>query len=594
MDYRRLFELFSYQEFRFPQKVALAQKKGLKWESYSTGECIAQINRVSAGLLELGLKKGDKVAIYAHLGSPKWNFLDLGMQQIGLVVVPIHSTVSEEHLLHILTEADIQLCVASKRELFQKVDRIRQQAPALKHLFTIEQLPDLSGWDDLVLEPTEKHHESFQTIRAGIHEDDLATIIYTSGTTGIPKGVMLSHKNLISNIKSTIALVPISCDKRVLSYLPLSHVFERMVVYAYMAVGASVYYPQENRALPEQLRAIRPHYFTTVPKSLEDIYGYISGKSRQRGLWWRPLNKWAISVGEKYNDRVRMSFLYWIKLLVANLLIFGYWRRLLGGKVEGIICGAAALPLKIGKVFSAAGIEIREGYGLTETSPVIAMNRFEPGGYRFGTVGIPIPGVEVKIDTINGGEEGEILVKGPGVMIGYFKQEKLTKEAFDEEGWFRTGDLGKWVHKRFLEITGRKKALFKTTSGRYIAPEPLENILKNSDFVNDAIVAGANKPMVVAILYPDFKELKDWCEINKVHWTSPQFMIYNPRVQKLFQQELDNINERLPHYMQIKKFLLIYKPWLVESGELTATFKPIREKIKEQYAKELEKLYLKP
>jgi long-chain acyl-CoA synthetase len=594
MDYRRLFELFSYQEFRFPQKVALAQKKGLKWDAYSTKECIAQINRVSAGLLELGLKKGDKAAIYAHIGSPKWNFLDLGMQQIGLVVVPIHSTVSEEHLLHILTEADIQLCVASKRELFQKADRVRPQAPELKHLFTMEQLPDLPGWQDLILEPTDKHFESFQTIRAGIHEDDLATIIYTSGTTGIPKGVMLSHKNLISNIKSTIALVPVNCDKRVLSYLPLSHVFERMVTYAYMAVGASVYYPQENRALPEQLRAVRPHYFTTVPKSLEDIYGYISNKSRKRGLWWRPLNKWAVSVGEKYNDRVRMSFLYWLKLLVANLLVFGYWRRLLGGKVEGIICGAAALPVKIGKVFSAAGVEIREGYGLTETSPVIAMNRFEPGGYRFGTVGIPIPGVEVKIDQINGEEEGEVLVKGPNVMLGYFKQEKATQEAFDEEGWLKTGDLGKWVHKRFLKITGRKKDLFKTTSGRYIAPEPLENVLKNSDFVNDAIVAGANKPMVVAILYPDFKELKDWCEMNRVHWTSPQFMVYNPRVQKLFQQELDGINEKLPHYMQIKKFLLIYKPWSIESGELTPTFKPIREKIKQQYAKELEKLYLKP
>lgn len=593
MDYRRLFELFPYQEFRFPQKIALAQKKGVKWESYSTRDCIAQINKVSAGLLELGLKKGDKAAIYAHIGSPKWNFLDLGMQQIGVVVVPIHSTVSEEHLFHILNEAEIQLCCVSKRELFRMVDQIRARVPHLQKVFTMEQLPDIPGWTDLVVEPSEKHYESFQTIRAGIHEDDLATIIYTSGTTGLPKGVMLSHKNLISNIKSTIALVPINCDKRVLSYLPLSHVFERMVTYAYIAVGASIYYPRENQALPEQLRVLRPQYFTTVPKSLEEIYGYISNKSRRRGLWWRALNKWAIGIGEKYNDRVKMSFVYWLKLLVANLLVFWYWRRLLGGRVEGIICGAAALPVKIGKVFSAAGIEIREGYGLTETSPVVAMNRFEPGGYRFGTVGIPIPGVEVKIDQENEGEEGEILVKGPNIMMGYYKKEPFTKEVMDD-GWLRTGDLGKFVHKRFLKITGRKKALFKTTSGRYIAPEPLENILKNSDFVNDAIVAGANKPMVVAIIYPDFKELKDWCELNNVHWTSPQFMIYNPRVLKLFRQELDQINEKLPNYMQLKKFLLIYKPWSIDSGELTPTYKPIREKIKQHYAKELEKLYLKP
>ena len=594
MDYRRLFELFPYQEFRFPQKVALAQKKGLNWEYYSTQECIALMNRVSAGLLELGFKKGDKAAIYAHIGSPKWNFIDLGMQQIGVVVVPIHSTVSEEHLLHILTEAEIRLCLVSRRELFQKVAKLSEQTPQLKKIFTMEQLPDIPGWDDLVVEPSEKHYEAFQNIRASIHEDDLATIVYTSGTTGIPKGVMLSHKNLISNIKSTIALVPVNCDKRVMSYLPLSHVFERMVTYAYMAVGASIYYPQENRALHEQLRALKPQYFTTVPKSLEDIYGDISSKSRKRGLWWRSLNKWAISVGEKYNDRVRMSFFYWLKLVVANLLVFWYWRRQLGGKVEGIISGAAALPVKIGKVFSAAGIEIREGYGLTESSPVITMNRFEPGGYRFGTVGIPIPGVEVKIDQEDENGEGEILVKGPNIMLGYYQQEEATKETFNEEGWLKTGDLGKFVHKRFLKITGRKKALFKTTSGRYIAPEPLENLLKNSDFVTDVIVAGANKPIVVAILYPDFKELEDWCELNNVHWTSPQFMIYNPRVLNLYQQELDRINKDLPSYMHLKKFLLIYKPWSVESGELTPTFKPVREKIKHLYAKELEKLYLKP
>lgn len=594
MDYRRLFELFSYQEARFPQKVALAQKKGLRWRTYSTQECLAQINRVSAGLLELGLKKGDKAAIFAHIGSPRWNFIDLGMQQIGVVVVPIHSTLSDKHLLHILAEAEVQYCFVSKRELYEKVQKLEGQTPRLKKIFTMEQLPDLPGWEDLVIQPTEKHYEAFQTIRAGIHEDDLATIIYTSGTTGQPKGVMLSHKNLVANIKSTIALVPINCDKRVMSYLPLSHIFERMVTYAYIAVGASIYYPQENRALHEQLRLLRPQYFTTVPRSLEDLYSHISAKIIKRGLWWKALNNWAIRVGERYDDRRRKPFLYWLKLMLANMLVFWYWRRQLGGKVEGIISGAAALPVKIGKVFSAAGIEIREGYGLTETAPVISMNRFEPGGYRFGTVGIPIPGVEVKIGPRENDQDGEILVKGPNVMLGYFKQEEATQEAFDEDQWFKTGDLGRFVHKRFLQITGRRKALFKTTSGRYIAPEPLEMSLKNSDFINDAIVTGANKPFVVAILYPNFQQLKDWCDINEVHWTSPQFMIYNPRVEKLFQEEIDKINKEWSNYMQIKKFLMIYEPWTIASGAMTPTFKPVREKIRKQYSKELEKLYLKP
>ncbi len=594
MDYRRLFELFPYQQVRFPQKIALAQKKGLKWDSYSTEESIQQINRVSAGLLDLGLKKGDKAAIYAHIGSPRWNFIDLGMQQIGVIVVPIHSTVTDEHLLHILKEAEIKYCFVSKRELYDNVQKLEKRTPEMKKIFTMDQLPDLPGWNDLVVEPTEKHYEVFQTLRAAIHEDDLATIIYTSGTTGLPKGVMLSHKNLVTNIKATIALVPINCDKRVLSYLPLSHIFERMVTYAYIAVGATIYYPQENRSLQEQLKILKPQYFTTVPKSLEDIYGYISSKSRKRGLWWRVLNKWAIRIGERYNDRVRMPPVYWIKLVLANILVFWYWRRQLGGKLEGIMSGAAALPIKIGKVFSAAGIEIREGYGLTETSPVVSMNRFEPGGYRFGTVGIPIPGVEVKIDKKEEEDEGEILVKGPNIMLGYYKQEDLSKKAFQEGGWFKTGDIGKFVHKRFLKITGRKKALFKTNSGRYIAPEPLETYLKNSDFIDDTIIGGANKPFVTAIIYPDFKELQDWSEQNKVHWTSPQFMIYNPRIQKLFHQELDRLNEKLPKFMQVKKFILTYQPWTIESGEMTPTFKPIREKIKENYSKELEKLYLKP
>ena len=493
------------------------------------------------------------------------------MLQIGVVVVPIHAAISKKDLEFILNDAEVKYCIVSNRELYERVTAARENAIGLKGIYTLEKLPDVPGWDNLVKVPNEKHLEAFQGFKAAIHEDDLATIIYTSGTTGQPKGVMLSHKNIVSNIKSTIALTPVNCDKRILSFLPLSHIFERMVTYTYMAVGSSLYYCNLDEMILENIREVRPHYFTSVPRLLEKLHDGILQEAARQSSFRRKLIYWAIKLGKRYKGRKGMSLPYWFKSLFADLIIYRRWRKALGGRIEGIAVGAAALLPELGRLFSAAGIEIREGYGLTETSPVISFNRFEPGGVRFGTVGIPIPGVEVKIDEPNDEGEGEILAKGPNVMLGYYKNEEETKAVIDEDGWFRTGDIGKFVHKRFLQITDRKKDIFKTSSGKFIAPQVIENHLKSSQLIEQAMVVGFKRPFPTALIVPRFSMLKVWCQENNVHWTAPQYMVINPKVVQRFQEEIDRLNEDLQNYQRIRKFYLLHEEWSMEKGELTST-----------------------
>ena len=514
MDFRRLFDIFSYQQARYPKKIALSGRRASRWVSYSTEECLLEINRVSAGLLDLGLKRNDKVIIISPIGNPKWNFLDFGMQQIGVVSVPVHATTQIENIAYIFNETGCTYCILANQELYQKINSIKAQIPQLKKIFLFEGTEELAGWDNLTTQATDQHLATISGLKAAIHEDDLVTIIYTSGTTGKPKGVMLSHKNIVSNIKSTIPLIPVNCDKRAVSFLPLSHIFERMVTYTYMAVGATIYYPEKIEEIGETLKEIKPHYFASVPRLLEKMYEGMNEKVNQKSAFFQRVFRWAIQLGERYNGKKKMALGYWLKLKVADILIFSHWRKLMGGRIEGVIVGAAALQPKLGRLFSAAGIEIREGYGLTETSPVISFNRFEPGGVQFGTVGIPIPGVEVKIDSKNKETEGEILVKGSNVMLGYYNQAELTSQVLTESGWFRTGDIGRFVHKRFLEITDRKKDIFKTSKGKYIAPQKLENKILQSPYIEHCIILGFNRPYVIVLILPSFPQLKKWCEEN--------------------------------------------------------------------------------
>jgi long-chain acyl-CoA synthetase len=591
MDFRRLFDIFHYQQARYPQKVALAHRVDHHWNTFSTQECITWINKISAGLLQLGLKKGDKAALIADTGSAWWNFLDIAMLQIGVVVVPLHDTTHPRDLEFILKDADVKYCFASSRQLYERILEVQPETPTLKKVFTFEKYPDLPSLQDILVEPDERHLSSFQTFKAVIHEDDLATIIYTSGTTGTPKGVMLSHKNIISNIKSIISLIPVNCDKTTFSFLPLSHVFERMVTYTYMAVGASLYYSESGERMIEDLQDVRPHYFTAVPRVLERLYDRILAEGQKRTRLKRRLLRWALRLGERYREHKVPSLLYWIQLRLASILVFHSWRRLLGNRVQGIVVGAAALQEKLARIFSAAGLEIREGYGLTETSPVVAFNHFGPGMYKFGTVGLPVPGVEVKIDQPNEKGEGEILVKGPNIMLGYHQQPGETEKVIDEQGWFHTGDIGLFVQKRFLKVTGRKKDIFKTSSGKYVAPQYVEQQLRHSPFIDQCLVIGFQKPFVAALIVPQMEQLKSWCLRNNVHWTAPPYMVLNPKVESLFEDLVEQINQSLDSHERIQKFLLLPESWTIENGEMTPTLKLRRQVIEEKQAEAIEKLY---
>ncbi|MDB4414771.1 MAG: long-chain fatty acid--CoA ligase [Saprospiraceae bacterium] len=589
IDFRRLFDILPYQFAKFPNKAALVQKQNLGWQKFSTDECITQINRVSAGLLNLGLKRGEKIAIMTQVGSPRWNFLDFGAQQVGGVLVPIHAQARTHEIEYILNDAGVKFLVVANREFYERVIPLTEKVVSLKRVFTLEKLPEIPHFDDLSEEPTDRHLAEFEGRKASIHEDDLATIIYTSGTTGNPKGVMLSHKNLVSNIKATISLVPINCDKRTFSFLPMSHVFERMVTYTYMAVGASVYYAERRDTLVENIKEIRPHYFASVPRFLERTYDTIVEEGENKGKISKRILHWAIRLGERYDSQ--MGLIYFLQLKIADFLIYRLWRNALGGKVEGVVVGAAALQPRLGKLFSAAGIDIREGYGMTETSPVISFNRFEPGGIHFGTVGIPVPGVEVKIDSPDKNGDGVILVKGPNVMMGYHNLPERTMAVLDEDGWLMTGDVGQFIHKRFLKITGRKKDIFKTSSGKYIVPTVLEQKLNASPFIDNCMVLGFQKPFVTALITPNFSQLKKWCVENNVHWTAPQFMVINPKVEKFMKKVVAEVNTYLKKEERIHKFYLLFEPWEVATGELTYTLKLKRNFVFEKYRKDIEKMY---
>ncbi len=591
MNFQRLFDIFPFQAERYPQKIALAHKQGLQWQSYSTAECLEIIESLSAGFLQLGLQAGDVVGIMAAIGSPPWNFIDLSLQQIGVIVVPVHASIKAKELQYILQESLMLYCFVDDEPMLQLLESVRSQTLHLKQIFSLNSISDVPHWKSLLTKPTAAQTQTIEQRKAAVSEDDLATIIYTSGTTGQPKGVMLSHKNIVSNIKSILSLLPINYEDRTISFLPMSHIFERMAIYTYFAVGVSVYYAERVDSILENIQEVQPQYFTAVPRLLERMYDSILEEvSRQNRLQKRIL-LWSIRLGEQYQVQRKLPFWYGLQLRLADLLVYRKWRKILGGKVKGVVVGAAALQPQLGQLFSAAGIHIREGYGLTETSPAIAFNRFEPGGVHYGTVGIPLPGVEVHIQAEAEEEEGEIWVRGPNLMMGYFGQEALTRQVIDEDGWFHTGDVGKIVYKRFLQITDRKKDIFKTTSGKYVAPQQVENLLKSNRYINQTMIVGFNRPYVVALILPNFVHLKRWCEQNKVHWTSPQYMVLNPKVEQFMKKLVSQLNEQLTKEAKVRRIHLLYEEWSVSTGEYAQTLKLRRNFILQKFQKEIDSLY---
>jgi long-chain acyl-CoA synthetase len=587
MKLSRLFEIPEYQQATYPQTVCLAGRAGDEWKSYSTAEVLARAEQVSKGLLALGIGPGDTIALIAD-NRPAWNFLDLGALRIGAVIVPVYPTISEGEYAYIFNHAEIRLAFVSDEALWGKVNAIRGQVSSLREIYTFDRVEGAVHWEEMIAGGKEVSSAEVQERADRIGTDDLATIIYTSGTTGTPKGVMLSHRNILSNVQSVTTILPITQEHRVLSFLPLCHIFERMVCYVYLYMGASIYYSEslDPPVLRQRMTEVRPHFFTTVPRLLEKIYEAIFSRGYEMRGIRRALFFWALDLGLRFQVDKKMGSWYDFRLKIARKLVFSKWRDALGGELIGIVTGAAALPPKLCKVFSAAGIRVREGYGQTESSPVLTLNRFEPGGTLEGSVGIPIPGVEVRI-----AENGEICAKGPNIMLGYYQNPEATAEAIDAEGWLHTGDVGKIVDGKFIVITDRIKELFKTSGGKYVAPQPIENRFRESFFIDQMMVVGENQKFVAALIVPAFPYLENWCREQGIPYSDREVMLSHEKVIARYQEICDDYNTAFSHIEQVKRFALIPNEWTLDGGEMTTSLKIKRRVIVKKYKAYIDQLY---
>lgn len=586
-DFTRLFEILSYQKVKYPNAKALNAFEAEALKSYSIETIIEQVDSLSCWFIRNDYSRGQKVMLVPNMGSPQWMILDFACQQCGLITVPVHPTSSPQDFELIIKETEARLCITADNALHAKVTSVIQTTNASTRVYHLEPGP---GYFEAIqsVKPGDAELTKLVEIKNSIDANDLLTILYTSGSSGVPKGVLLTHHNIVHNIKAILTLLPLEPNHRVISFLPFSHILERMACYGYLAFGVSLYFSQSKETFARDFKIVKPYFCTSVPRVLEKMYDFMQERVLDKNPVKRKVILWALNIGKQYGSK---GFIYSIRLFVARILVLGQWRNKLGGKIRYMVVGAASLQPEIGRLFSAAGINIVEGYGMTETAPLISINRYEPGMNRFGTVGIPIPGIAVKIDEPNEEQEGEILVKGPNVMQGYYQRPELTKEVFTEDGWFRTGDIGKFIHQRFLKITDRKKDIFKTSAGKYIPPQPLQTHFTKSSFIQRCLIIGFQRPYVTALLVPNFEILQAWCKQEHIHWTAPQFMVYNIKVRARLQQEVDTLNEELPNIERIKNFVLCHQDWTVESGELTTTLKPIRLRIMDHYKAEIEKMY---
>jgi long-chain acyl-CoA synthetase len=589
----RLFDCLEYQLKVLPLPDMFAAKEGGVWKKYSTSEVNDTVNQLASGLLHLGIspndmsaEKRDKVAIISK-NRPEWLMVDLAVQKIGAVLAPIYPTISVNELQFILNDSQAKVIFVNDEELFLKVKSIKDDVPSLQYIFTLEHVPNAIYWKDCLLSATKERLTKIEQLSAKITPSDLATIIYTSGTTGTPKGVMLSHHNVISNVvDSNCVFEEIGVEgKRALSFLPLNHVFERMVSYIYIYNSVSVYYAESMEKIGDNLKEVKPLIFTTVPRLLEKVYERIMAKAATLTGVKKKLFDWALSLGLKYDINKNMGMWYNLQLGLANKLIFSKWREALGANVKAIVTGSAACQVKLLRVFTAARVPILEGYGLTETSPVISVNRMNPKNRMFGTVGTLIENVEVKI-----AEDGEILCKGPNIMMGYYKRPDLTNEVI-KDGWFHTGDIGIMVNNKFLKITDRKKEIFKTSGGKYVAPQPIENKMKESKWIEQMMVVGAEQKFTGALIVPAFGALKEWSSEHGVEFNGNESIIKNEKVVALIKDAVERYNQNFNQVEQIKKFELLPREWSVEGGELTPTLKLKRKVIMEKYKNAIERIY---
>ncbi|MEY5045269.1 MAG: hypothetical protein RL713_494 [Bacteroidota bacterium] len=590
----RLFDFLDWQLENFPQEDMLAAKENGVWRKYSTQEIKELADSMSMGLLKAGIgyqdgsiEGRDKVAVLSN-NRPEWLILDLAVQQTGAVLTPIYPTISVNELEFILNDASIKLVFVSDQELYDKVQSIRSKTPSVQAVYTFNPIQEALHWRELLHSGGVQELEELKLSKERIKPNELATILYTSGTTGFPKGVMLSHHNILDNIMNVEELLVPVCgaSDRALSFLPLNHIFERVISYIYIFRGVSIYYAENLDTIGDNLKEVKPNLFSTVPRLLEKVYEKIMNKGRELTGIKKNLFFWAVAVGSRFEVDKNMGLAYNIQLAIANKLIFSKWREALGGNVKAIVTGAAACQVRLLKVFTAAKITIMEGYGLTETSPVISVNQFGASGRRFGTVGKVIKNVEVKL-----AEDGEICCKGSNVMMGYYKRPDLTAECIDKDGWFHTGDIGVWVEGQFLKITDRKKEIFKTSGGKYVAPQPIENKMKESPFIEQMIVVGPERKFTAALIVPAFANLKTWCEKNGIEVTTNDQMVHHPKVQEHYKAIIEKYNPQFNPVEQVKKFELLNAEWTINGGELTPTLKLKRKVIMEKYGDAVERIY---
>ncbi|RTL50009.1 MAG: long-chain fatty acid--CoA ligase [Sphingobacteriales bacterium] len=589
---KRLFEVTDHQLQHFPKETMLAAKENGQWRSYSTQHVQQTSLQLSAGLLSLGLsgndftpEGSDKVAIISN-NRPEWIITDLAVQQTGSILVPLYPTTNPLEIEFILNDSKVTTIFISNADLLEKIKSIQSNVPTLKNIFTFNKIEGARHWSELLIKD-DAALQRVQTIRAQIPATHLATIIYTSGTTGTPKGVMLSHTNIYSNVMFSKESFPFedAPHTKVLSFLPLNHIFEKTVTYIYLYSGISIYYAESLETIGDNLKEVQPDGFTTVPRLLEKVFEKIMHTGNQLTGIKRWLFFWAVSLGTQYDNRINKGFWYNTQLAIANRIIFNKWRAALGGNVQYIVTGGAACQVKLLRIFNAAKIPVYEGYGPTENSPVIAVNRKVAGGMKFGTVGPPINGIEVKL-----ADDGEILVNGPCVMVGYYKRPDLTAETVID-GWLHTGDIGVWEDGTFLKITDRKKELFKTSGGKYVAPQPIENKLKENAFIEQVLVVGPERKFVGALIVPAFNRLQSWMKENNIPFTTQQAAIENPKVLEHYNKIIDKYNQLFNHVEQIKKFRLLPVEWSIETGEMTPKMSLRRKIIMEKYAADIEKIY---
>ena len=593
MEMKRLFDCIEHQLQHFPKPDMLNAKVNGEWKHYSTESVKKIVDDLSAGLIELGVSSNDgsdegidKIAIISN-NRPEWLITDLAVQQTGAVLVPVYPTTGVNELQFILNDALIKYMFVSNAELLEKVNSIKGNIPSLKKIFSFDEIKGVDHWSSIATLATDTSRAKLPAIKNAVSPDNLATIIYTSGTTGTPKGVMLTHKNIYSNVALSKISFPFhdAPQWKVLSFLPLNHIFEKMVSYIYLFSGIGIYYAESMDTIGANLKEVKPDGFTTVPRLFEKVFErFMTAGAALTGIK-KKLFFWSVQLAEQYATPAAESSLYKMQLAVANKLIFSKWREALGGNIKFVVTGGAACQVKLLRIFNAAKIPVYEGYGPTENSPVIAVNRFGPGESMIGTVGPALEDLEVKL-----AEDGEICVKGPSVMKGYYKRPDLTAETVID-GWLHTGDIGTWVNNKFLKITDRKKEMFKTSGGKYVAPQALENVFKGSPFIEQIMVIGEGKKFVSALIVPSFSHLKTWMGLHNLPFTTNADAIKKPEVIKKYQAVIDELNHQFNHVEQIKKFELLPAEWSIDTGEMTPKMSLKRKVVMEKCKDAIDCIY---